>query len=165
MRTYINHLYDHVTNTTPQANYGMIETDFRRKAHYKSLENMLDIVADPATNAGTFTAGKLGYDILGESAQVHTILLQKANGKFYLLMWQEDRRYDWRDAYEKYITVAAENVTVDFQGTPDVKVYSPVEIAWSSGASALSSPKRTLLNAGSVTEPIDTKMKVFEITP
>jgi hypothetical protein len=122
-------------------------------------------VADPATNAATFTSGKLSYDIIGESAQVHTILLQKANGKFYLMMWQEDRRYDWRDSSERYITVAAENVTVDFQGTPDVKVYSPVEIAWSSGASALSSPKRTLLNAGSVTEPIDTKMKVFEITP
>ena len=165
VRTYINHLYDHVTNTSPQANYGMIETDFRRKANYKSLENMLDIVADPATNAGTFTSGSLAYDIIGESAQVHTILLQKANGKFYLLMWQEDRRYDWRDSNERYITVAAENVTVDFQGTPDVKVYSPVEIAWSSGTSALSSPKRTLVNAGSVTEPIDTKMKVFEITP
>ena len=165
VRTSINQLYDNVTGTTPQANYGMIETDFRRKAHYKSLENMLDIVADPATNAGTFTSGSLAYDIIGESAQVHTILLQKANGKFYLLMWQEDRRYDWRDSNERYITVAAENVTVDFQGTPDVKVYSPVEIAWSSGASALSSPKRTLVDAGSVTEPIDTKMKVFEITP
>jgi hypothetical protein len=31
----------------------MIETDFRRKAHYGSLENMLDIVVDPAANAGT----------------------------------------------------------------------------------------------------------------
>jgi hypothetical protein len=165
VRTSINQLYDNITGTTPQANYGMIETDFRRKANYKSLENMLDIVADPATNAATFTSGSLSYDIIGESAQVHTILLQKANGKFYLMMWQEDRRYDWRDSSERYITVAAENVTVDFQGTPDVKVYSPVEIAWSSGASALSSPKRTLLNAGSVTEPIDTKMKVFEITP
>jgi len=79
-------------------------------------------------------------------------------------MWQEDRRYDWRDAWEHYITVAAENVTIDFQGTPDVKVYSPVDIAWSSGASALSSPSRTLVDAGSVTEPINTKMKVFEIT-
>jgi hypothetical protein len=164
-RSYIYQLYDHVTNNSFQANYGMIETDLRRKAFYRSLENMLDIVADPATNAGTFTAGSLGYDILGESAQVHSVLLQKADGKFYLLMWQEDRRYNWHDSCECYITVGAENVTVDFQGTPDVKVYSPVEIVWSSGASALTSPKRTLLNAGSVTEPIDTKMKVFEITP
>jgi hypothetical protein len=67
--------------------------------------------------------------------------------------------------YEQYITVAAENVTIDFQGTSDVKVYSPVDIAWSSGASALSSTSRTLVDAGSVTEPINTKMKVFEITP
>jgi hypothetical protein len=165
VRSYIYQLYDHLTDNSFQANYGMIETDLRRKANYRSLENMLDIVADPATNASTFTTGSLAYDILGESAQVHTILLQKANGKFYLLMWQEDRRYDWRDSCECYITVAPENVTVDFQGTPDVKVYSPVEIGWSSGASALTSPKRTLVNQGSVTEPIDTKMKVFEITP
>ena len=164
-RTYIHQLYDNRTEDSYQANFGMIETDFRRKAHYRSLENMLDIVADPAANAGTFVPGSLGYDITGESAQVHTILLQKADAKFYLLMWQEDRRYDWRDQYERYITVAAENVTIDFQGTPDVKVYSPVDIAWSSGASALSSPSRTLVDAGSVTEPINTKMKVFEITP
>ena len=165
VRSYIYQLYDHKNDNSFQANYGMIETDLRRKAFYRSVENMLDIVADPAINAGTFTTGSLSYDIIGESAQVHTMLLQKANGKFYLMMWQEDRRYNWHDSCECYITVAAENVTVDFQGTPDVKVYSPVEIAWSSGASALSSPKRTLLNAGSVSEPIDTKMKVFEITP
>lgn len=98
VRTYIHQLYDNRTDDTYQANFGMIETDFRRKAQYRSLENMLDIVADPAANAGTFAPGSLGYDITGESAQVHTILLQKAIGKFYLLMWQEDRRYDWRDA-------------------------------------------------------------------
>ena len=46
-----------------------------------------------------------------------------------------------------------------------MKVYSPVDIAWSSGASALTSPSRTLVDAGSVPEPINTKMKVFEITP
>jgi hypothetical protein len=119
------------------------------------------------TNGATsaHATGTLNYEVQNASPQVHTILLQKADGKFYLLMWQEDRRYDWRDNYERYITVGAENVTIDFGGTPDVKVYSPVNIAWSSGASALSSPSRTLVDAGSVTEPINTKMKVFEITP
>ena len=53
MRTYIHQLYDNRTDVTYQANFGMIETDFRRKAHYGSLENMLDIVVDPAANAGT----------------------------------------------------------------------------------------------------------------
>ena len=60
VRTSIHQLYDNVTNESYQANFGMIETDFRRKAHYKSLENMLDIVADPAANAGTFAPGIAG---------------------------------------------------------------------------------------------------------
>lgn len=71
VRTYIYQLYDHVTDTSPQANFGMIETDFRRKANYRSLENMLDIVADPAANVGTFAPGSLGYEITGESAGAH----------------------------------------------------------------------------------------------
>jgi hypothetical protein len=55
---------------------------------FTSLRNLIDLVEEPA--AGNFTPGKLGYKLSGDIAGVNHTLLQKSDGKFELILWQDD---------------------------------------------------------------------------
>jgi hypothetical protein len=42
----------------------------------------------------SFTPGSLNYSLSGAPASVHSLLLQKSNGKFYLVLWNEVKNWD-----------------------------------------------------------------------
>ncbi len=42
----------------------------------------------------SFTPGSLNYSLSGAPASVHSLLLQKSNGKFYLILWNEVKNWD-----------------------------------------------------------------------
>jgi len=45
-------------------------------------------------SGGNFTPGKLDYQLSGETTGVNHTLLQKSNGKFDLILWQDDEGED-----------------------------------------------------------------------
>ena len=66
--------------------FGLIRADFSEKPAYRSVENLIALLNDKGIS---FTPGKLRYSLEGATADVHRTLLQKRNGDFYLLLWQE----------------------------------------------------------------------------
>lgn len=56
----------------------------RKAALY--LHNLTTILADPASGG---KPGKLAYDVVGRTATVHDMLLQKGDGTFALVVWSE----------------------------------------------------------------------------
>ncbi len=72
-------------------NFGLLRNDGSEKPAYKALKNLLNLLKDPGSS---FTPGSLDYVLGGDTENVRHTLLQKADGKFYLILWQEVSGYN-----------------------------------------------------------------------
>ncbi|MDQ4077632.1 MAG: hypothetical protein M3220_15470 [Chloroflexota bacterium] len=162
-RGYHYQLYDWRNNgiTDPESNFGLMAYNFRKKPVFRAMENMIDIVEDPG---GPCRAGSLAYDLENASADVHSVLLQKCDGTFYLALWQEVRSYDRNT--DQLISVSPQNVTVQFPSAmKTVRVFDPTNIASSGPADdAETHPSRTLSSVSQLTEPIGDQVKIIQVT-
>jgi len=61
------------------------------------LKNFISLFSDPGAD---FETGSLDYELAGDLKDIHQILLQKRDGRFYLVLWQgvESSRYTDKDA-------------------------------------------------------------------
>jgi len=75
----------------PQKNFGLLRNDGSEKSAYVALKNLISLLKDPGTK---FTPGALDYDLSGNTTNVHHTLLQKHDGTFYLILWQEVSGFD-----------------------------------------------------------------------
>lgn len=99
-RTYSYDLIDGGTDPYDQEdNFGLTLYDFTPKPAYTAEQNLISLLAEKhwdATNKiwtglanSNFTPGALNYNLIGAAPWVHHTLLQKSDGVFYLLIWQE----------------------------------------------------------------------------
>jgi hypothetical protein len=94
IRTYGYEFIDITTNsgrTNKEAHFGLLRNDGTAKPAYHAIKNMIDLLEDPGSK---FTTGKLSYALTGETSNVHTTLLQKRDGRFYLAVWLEKSSWD-----------------------------------------------------------------------
>lgn len=80
----------------PEANFGLLRDDMTAKPAYTALKNLIGRLQDPASNAKTFTPTALDYTLnvtappnYNLTQYVHSLLLQKSGGIFYLVLWHE----------------------------------------------------------------------------
>ncbi|MUL35703.1 hypothetical protein [Gloeocapsopsis dulcis] len=76
-----------------EANFGLLRNDLSPKPAYTALRNMIGLLKDPGTN---FTLGTLDYTLDVTPPQAYTrekyvksLLLQKRDGDFYLVLWHD----------------------------------------------------------------------------
>ncbi|PWU08682.1 MAG: hypothetical protein C5B50_29115 [Verrucomicrobia bacterium] len=99
VRAFTYELFDEGTNLlNSQQCYGLLHHDGTPKPAFTAERNMIALLNDPG--AGTalsppFLAGDpLDYTLSGNTNNVHHVLLEKRNGDFYLLLWQEVLSFD-----------------------------------------------------------------------
>jgi len=91
-RTWGYELIDTYNNPNDlEANFGLLRNDGSEKPAYVALKNLLGLLKDPGSN---FTAKTLDYALSGDTTNIHHTLLQKRDGKFYLILWQEVSSFD-----------------------------------------------------------------------
>ncbi len=71
-----------------QGYWGLFDTSYQPKKSGTYLHNLTTILAD---TAGSAPLGKLDYTIAGEPATVHDLLLEKSDGSFALVVWDENQ--------------------------------------------------------------------------
>lgn len=94
-RTYIYELFDEGTSPSDhEQHFGLVRHDLTVKPAYTALSSMLHLLDDhrsrefkPATLTYTETVEANGS--FTKTEYVHDLLLQKADGSFYLLLWHE----------------------------------------------------------------------------
>lgn len=75
--------------------FGLVDSYGNKRAPYWRIKNMITLLSDTtswngsAWNYPSFTPGALDYTLTGETQNVRQLLLQKSNGEFHLLLWQE----------------------------------------------------------------------------
>ena len=149
-------------NTDPQVHYGMFDCNNNPKTAATALQNLTTILAD---SGGAFSPGRLTYSLSGMppssgtyptgSAGSYSALLEKSNGHFEIVLWNEASIYD--TATNTEIMPPTSNVVLDLGTTATtVNVYDPI---------TGSSPTNTYSSTKSITIPLAADPQIVEVIP
>lgn len=115
-RTFIYELLDEgAFESSPFHGYfGLVRQDGTAKPAFTTISNLLNILSD---QSGSFTLNTLSYSIDGGDSNLHHLLLQKASGTFYLVLWNETASSITNDVIQ--------SVTVNLGAPKWLKLYLP----------------------------------------
>jgi hypothetical protein len=103
-KTYFYALYD-----DESGKYGLMNTDGTPKPAGTALHNLTTLLTDMGKNADKFTPGTLSYNLDNSRGSEKTLLLQKADGAYWIAVWDDARPEQKLDiAFAKVI----ENIAV-----------------------------------------------------
>jgi serralysin len=156
--TYIYQLMSDVQNPPPtdmENGFSLFNQDGTPFPIATAIHNLTSVLADKSANAQTFTSGSLNYSIGNLPTSGISMLLQKADGTFDLVIWNEAQ--DWNNLANTEISVPTTGVTVSLGATySSVAVYDPTQS---------SSPIQRLSNVSSVTLGLTDHPLIVEVGP
>jgi hypothetical protein len=123
VRSYSYELIDEGTsNTDIEQSFGLLRQDGSEKPAFVALRNLIAVLADPGP---AFPVGNLSYALSGDTTSVHQLLLQKRDGRFDLVLWQEVSSFNLQNRTD--VTVTPRSVTVTLPSAPrQVKIFTPL---------------------------------------
>ena len=129
------------TDESGNQTFGFYKPDYTPRMTATYLHNLTTILADKASAA---SPGKLTYSIPSQPATVHDLLLQKSDGKFELVVW--DERF----------AGGSDNITV--------KLAAPATTAMLFDPTTGTSAIRCLTNVSSVTLTLSNHPVIIELS-
>lgn len=133
------------------AKWGILRQDLSEKPVYSAIRNFISIIDD--RNA-TFTPSTLNYRLIGNTADIETLLLQKGNGTFDLLVWQA------KSCWDRNRNVELKNPNRDLvlklpRNVRSARVYLPLQSA---------SPIQSLRSTSSISLSVPDHIMIVEIS-
>ena len=121
----------------PEANFGLLRNDLSEKPAYGALKNLVELLED---SGPAFTPRPLGYALSGEVGSLRHLLLQKRDGRFYLVLWLG--KPSWDPVNGRAMEVPAKRVTLTLERPAGgAAAYLPGDSAphgrWSGGVDRL----------------------------
>lgn len=152
-RTYGYEFADQGQNTANrEENFGLIRFNMTEKPAYTAMKNVIDLIEEPGTS---FTPASLDYTLSSNPTTLHHTLLQKSNGTFYLMLWQEVPCYN-RFA-ESELTNAPLSITLTLNTQIALgRTYLP---------NGSINPTNSWLNPASMNLSVPDQMLVVELVP
>lgn len=126
-------------------NYGLLTSTGAQRPAFTALKNMMTVLDNPT--GSSFTPGSLNFSLNGASG-ITSLLLQKANGTFYLLLWKDVLS---TDTDQTQLVQLSWNFT-----SPSVKTYLPLNSA---------SPVNTWTNRTQIQANVRDHVLIVEIAP
>jgi hypothetical protein len=123
---------------------------WRKKPEFYATKNLLRLLADPGP---AFTPSPLTVSVTGGGPDLNQLLLQKRNGKHYLLLWRDVQ------VYEKYplatqIEIEPSRLTVQLGTARPMAIYRP---------NSQPEPRRTYSARTSIALNLRGSLKIIEI--
>jgi hypothetical protein len=138
--------------TDLERHFGIIRYDLSAKPAYTAIRNLIRILDDDTT---AFAVSPLTYALSGDTAGVRHLLLQKRDGRYYILIWQETRSFDLSTKLD--LSPAPRHVTLTFASVPaGLAVYHVNE-----SSQAVARPQAAL----TLDLDIPDKLYIVECTP
>lgn len=100
--------------------FGLIRADGSPKPAFFALKNLLSLLAEPRESLSPLP---LGFSLSGETSNLRSALLQKADGRRFLVMWINARAFDLDTRRDT--AVFAQPVTLRFSKNQRATVYRP----------------------------------------
>ena len=127
-RTYLYEFMDEAPEPglkDPQMHWGLIRADGTEKPAFAALKNLMDELRDTQEPR---VLKPLGWTLSPAGDQVHHLLLQKTNGVYDLVLWQELPSYD----LQQHSDIGNPDVSVTLQLSAQARsvlAYEPVKQA------------------------------------
>lgn len=167
-RTHHYELLDEGDNPKhDQANFGLLRHDYSEKPAFVALKGLLNLLVDnrwDATakkwSAPAFRPGSLDYRLSGDVANIRQVLLQKRDGDFFLLLWQEvaDPKFHHETWQPKFERDAKVKLTI---ATP----LRPRAVAFSFDHLGRLSERAVEIENGAVSIGVPDRVVVVRLTP
>lgn len=149
-----------------ESNFGLLNHDFSLKPSGLAVKNLISVLAESSYNTTTrkwespkpaFKPGALDFTLSGDVANVHSTLLQKTNGRFYLCLWQEVASYNHDDKVEADIVVPPVKVTLQMAAPiASAALYSPTRDT---------KPERLAVAGNQIALSVPDEVVIVEVTP
>lgn len=82
-------LYYYALFDDTSGNFGLMNSDGTPKPAGLALHNLTSLLRDGGHQHAAFSPGRLSYTLSGTTANDHELLLQKADGSYWLAVWNE----------------------------------------------------------------------------
>ena len=138
--------------TNFQMHWGLIRSDGLEKPAFTSVKNLISELNDSVEPE---RLQQLTYSLSAQNAQIHHLLLQRSDGDFSMIFWQEVQSYDYEKQQE--ITVSSRTITLTLaHSVQTLTTYQPTTQA---------RPLQVYTNATSVSLEIPDHPLVVQIKP
>jgi hypothetical protein len=135
-RTYLYEISDEKPDpgrNDPEHNFGLLTSAGEPNPAYFSLRNLIYVLAETRRAVGPrdanpvprFSPGQLRYQLQGDTSEIDHTLLQKRDGRFYLILWHETSSYDI--ASKADISVPNRRLLLQLSQAHQVNTYLPLE--------------------------------------
>ncbi len=103
----------------PHENFGLLRNNGSAKPAFINLRDLINLLKD---SGAQFTPSTLNYSLVGDTTNIHHTLLQKSDGEFYLILWQEVAGFDLNSKQEIVVPPKKIKLVVN-KGFTNAKVY------------------------------------------
>ncbi len=136
-----------------EAHFGLLHHDLSPKPAFTALKNLISIVGEQNPS---FTPGSLDYSVAGNQEQLHQVLLQKADGTFYLALWRASSVWD----PEKQVPLSPPSMPVT------VQLGQPIEAAAEYKPNASAEPiGEPAVTGGALQVNVGPEVVILKLTP
>jgi hypothetical protein len=122
-RTFTYEFIDEELAIDQENNFGLLRYNGSPKPAFTALKNLITLLKDPGSS---FSLKSLAYKLTENTPHLHHTLLQKRNGTFYLILWQEVSSFNLKTKQD--ILAPDLPITINLT-TPMVKaaIYRPLK--------------------------------------
>lgn len=121
-RAFVYELINERPAPDQENNFGLLRADGSPKPAFTAVKNLIDLLQDSDAN---FEPQTLAYSLSGNLADLHHTLLQKRDGRFYMLLWQEVPSFDTQAKVD--LNPAARSITLTFPtAMRQITAYNPL---------------------------------------
>ena len=128
-QTFLYELVDENSNIPSNASFaalGLFNVDGSAKPVAVALHNLSTILQDVSVGNSKFQPGNVSFSTSGLPGTASQILLEKGNGTYDLVTWNEPT--DWNSATQSEVAVSPTTITVTVpQRVLGAKVYDPLQ--------------------------------------
>lgn len=152
-KTFQFELFD--ADSSGHLTFGLIRNNLSEKPSYKAVKSILNILDDSVDH----TPSSLRFSLSGDTANVKTLVLQKSNGVFCVLIWIEKSNWDYNNETE--ISINDQYPTLTLEEPVEGILYHKIDNngnVWGIDNVALDSNN-------SVSLRVRDRISVLEITP
>jgi hypothetical protein len=158
-RTYLFSMLD----ADPTKQYGLLRTDLSPRPSFYAIKNTIALLSD---RGPAFQPGVITFFLSGDRTDVKTIVLQKRDGRFYILVWIDAVSYDPNTLAE---TDLQRPLTLDIRqsgatGFSQLNVYKPTALDVADPNSGML-PVRTVISPGVISFSASDQLKLVELIP
>jgi hypothetical protein len=125
-RAFAYELIDAALPDPKAMNFGLLRHDGSPKPSFLAIKNLIYLLQEgDRTYWSSFPIKSLEYELIGDKTNLHHTLLQKQDGKFYLILWQEISSFD--NKKRKDLTVKEKLISLKLKTKiQQLNIYQPL---------------------------------------